>query len=227
VAEIGISVFTDTKEKNMNKFSLAIMIVFLMQSAALSQSQEPPKFEVAVEFTSLERSGFNSRTDPGVGGRFTYNFNKVFSLDAAGYFFPKRCFNCRNNGRITEALGGVKVGKRFERWGSFGKARPGVVSFSEGEFTVRAVQDPLFPFEFESHRLTSFATDVGAVLEFYPLKRIVTRFDAGDTLIHFKGRTTNAVGFDSSTSTFILVPITTPARTTHNFQFMASVGFRF
>jgi hypothetical protein len=211
----------------MNKFSLAIMIVFLMESAALSQSQEPPKFEVAAEFTTLERDQFNKRTEPGVGARFTYNLNSVFSLEAAGYFFPKRCFNCRNNGRITEALGGVKVGKRFEKWGVFGKARPGVVSFSQGEFNVRAVPDALFPFEFEFSRLTSFATDVGAVLEFYPSKRIVTRFDAGDTLIHFKRRSTNAVGFDSSTSMFILVPITTPATTTHNFQFMASVGFRF
>lgn len=212
----------------MNKFGVAIVVVLLVQSAALSQSQELPKFEVAAEFTTLERDDFSRRTEPGLGGRFTYNLNKVFSIEAAGYYFPKRCFSCRNNGSITEVLGGVKVGKRFEKWGFFGKVRPGVVSFSEGELNI--IQNPTnstFPFQFEVNRLNSFATDVGAVLEFYPSKRIVTRFDAGDTIIHFNRQTTNGLRFDPLTSNFILVPITSRARTTHNFQFMASVGFRF
>jgi hypothetical protein len=212
----------------MNKFGVAILIVFLVQLTALAQSQELPKFEVAAEFTTLEREAFNGRTEPGIGGRFTYNLNRVFSLEAAGYFFPKDCFSCRNNGRVTEVLGGVKVGKRFEKWGIFGKARPGVVSFSEGGFNVTAVpSNPFLPVAFEFNRITSFATDLGAVIEFYASKRIVTRFDAGDTIIHFNRRTSNSAGFDPLTSTFTIVPITSPARTTHNFQFMASVGFRF
>jgi hypothetical protein len=208
-------------------FTAAFVILFA-QSQAFSQSEELPKFEVAAEFTSLERDAFNGRTEPGVGGRFTYNLNRVFSLEAAGYFFPKRCLVCRNNGRVTEALGGVKVGKRFDKWGIFAKARPGVVSFSEGAFNI--LQPPASVFdaiEFERSRLTNFAVDLGGVVEFYPSKHIVTRFDAGDTLIHFTRRTTNALQFNPVTSTFTLIPITSPARTTHNFQFMASVGFRF
>ena len=31
---------------------------------------------------------------------------------------------------------------------------------------------------------TKFAVDLGGVLEVYPSNRIVTRFEAGDTLIH-------------------------------------------
>jgi hypothetical protein len=80
------------------------------------------------------------------------------------------------------------------------------------------------------NRLTTFATDIGGVLEFYPSKRIVTRFDAGDTIMHFRKRTTNTVIFDPITGVtggISLVPITIPARTTHHFQFMTSVGFRF
>ena len=215
---------------NRNLFLTIVVAVVLMQSQAFaqSQSQELPKFEVAAEFTTLEReAGFGRRTEPGFGGRFTFNLNKVFSLESAGYFLPKRCLSCRNNGRITEALGGVKVGKRFENWGIFVKARPGVISFSEGNFDVRAVPvDPTFPLEVERSRLTTFAMDLGGVIEFYPSKRIVTRFDAGDTLIHFNRRTSNIVIFEAP-NTFRLVPFTTPGRTTHNFQFMASVGFRF
>jgi hypothetical protein len=211
----------------MNKscFVVAIIIVLLVQLEAFAQSAELPKFEVAAEFTTLEREAFDRRTEPGLGGRFTYNLNEVFSLEAAGYFFPKQCFSCRNNGRMIQAVGGVKVGKRFEKWGIFAKARPGVVSFTEGETNIV----PAGPtgFELQRNHVTSFAADIGGVVEFYPSKRIVTRFDAGDTIIHFTRRTTNDFIFNPVTNTFVIGPITRPARTSHNFQFMASVGFRF
>jgi hypothetical protein len=213
---------------NRAHFFMSMIVVFLMQSVAFAQSQEVPKFEVAAEFTTLERDRFSERTEPGFGGRFTYNLNRVFSLEAAGYFFPKRCFDCSNNGQMTEVVGGVKVGKRFGSWGLFGKARPGFVRFSEGE--VNVIPDPTipgFPFRFEFNPLTAFATDLGGVLEFYPSKRIVTRFDAGDTIIHFNRRTFPGFRFDPVTQTYTVVPFPIPARTTHHFQFMASVGFRF
>ena len=213
---------------NKTHFMVAMLGVFLVHSQAQSQSTETPKFEVAAEFTTLEREAFDGRTEPGFGARFTYNLNRMISLETAGYFFPKQCIDCGNNGNVTEVLGGVKIGKRFDHWGIFGKARPGVVSFSRGKFNV--VSDPGipgFPFQFFPDRVTSFATDVGGVLEFYPSKRVVTRFDAGDTIIHFGSRRTEFFAFDSTTSTFSLVPFTLPSRTTHNFQFMASVGFRF
>lgn len=203
----------------------AMIVMFLMHSQALAQSQDVPKFEVAAEFTTLERDDFRARTEPGFGGRFTFNFNRVFALEAAGYFFPKQCSDCREPGRVTQVLGGVKVGKRFENWGIFAKARPGVASFSEGDFDV-VPQGPNF-FELRRKRVTSFAMDIGGVLEFYPSKRIVTRFDAGDTIIHFRRRTAEFEIVDPVTGSLQIVPVISPARTTHNFQFMASVGFRF
>ncbi|HET9786331.1 MAG TPA: hypothetical protein VFP47_04310, partial [Pyrinomonadaceae bacterium] len=202
---------------NRTSFLAAAVCIFLLHSVALSQSQDPPKFEVAGEFTTLERGDFSGRrTDPGFGGRFTYNLNKVFSLEAAAYFFPKGCFSCRENGRVTEVLGGVKVGKRFDTWGIFAKARPGVISFSQGDFQLVPAGGGPFPFRFETNNLNGFATDVGAVLEFYPSKRIVTRFDAGDTIIYFPSRTRQFVQFDPSGG-FTLVPFTIGNRTTHNF----------
>lgn len=213
---------------NKTRFLIAILSVFLLQSHAQSQSDELKKFEIAAEFTTLERPGFGQRrTEPGFGARFTYNLNRVVSLEAAGYFFPKQCFQCQHNGNITEVVGGVKIGKRFEKWGIFGKARPGVASFSQGKVTI--FDDPTipgFPFRFEEDRLNGFAADLGAVLEFYPTKRIVTRFDAGDTIIHFGPRQTQVVAFDSTRGLF-LQPFRFGSRTTNNFQFMASVGFRF
>lgn len=214
---------------NKTHFVVAMLSLLLMQSAAFSQSQEVPKFEVAAEFTTLERDNFfGKRTEPGFGGRFTYNLNRVFSLEGAGYFFPKSCNSCRNNGNVAEVLGGVKVGKRFENWGIFAKARPGFVSFSQGNIDiVQAPANPALPIQFEINRSNSFAADLGGVVEFYPSKRIVTRFDFGDTLIHYKRDERQVVIFDPVTSTPSIIPFPVPARTTHNFQFVASVGFRF
>lgn len=215
----------------MNRTSLfaAVLCIFLLPSIALSQSQDLPKFEVAGEFTTLERGDFSGRsTDPGVGGRFTFNLNRVFSLETAGYFFPKGCTNCRQPGRVSQVVGGVKVGKRFDSWGIFGKVRPGVVSFSEGDFDIVPTGGGgVLPFRIERNALNAFATDLGGVLEFYPSKRIVTRFDVGDTILYFPARTRNFVQFDPVTGGLNLVPFTVPSRTTHNFQFMTSIGLRF
>ena len=213
---------------NRIQFLIALTGVLLVQSQVLAQTPEVPKYEVAAEFTSMDRGNFSGGAEMGVGARFTFNLNKTFSLETAAYHFPRTCFSCEHNGTVTEVFGGLKVGKRFEKWGIFAKARPGVVSFSRGEFNlVPAAGPPSFPFDFEFNRVNSFAVDAGGVVEFYPSKRIVTRFDASDTIIHFSRRQFNQVVSDLSGNTFTLFPITVPAKTTHNFQFMASVGFRF
>ena len=216
----------------MNRMLIVVAVIFLMQSQAVAQSEELPKFEVAAEFTTLEREAFSERrTEPGFGARFTYNLNSVFSLEGAGYFFPKKCLSCFNSGNIAEGLAGVKVGKRFEKWGIFAKARPGAISFSRGALDVivpPGTSSPFDPVEFDFHRLTAFAMDVGGGIEFYcPSKRIVTRFEAGDTIIHFNRRTMNTIVFNPVTNTISPGSFQIPGRTSHNFQFMTSVGFRF
>jgi len=207
---------------------LAVAFLLLMQSHSLAQSQDLPKFEVGGEFSSLSRDSFETRMEPGVGARFTFNLNRSVAFETAGYFYPQKCFSCRNGGNMSQFVAGAKVGKRFEKWGIFGKARPGVVSFSRGEFNVvPASSSGTFPFDVETNRITSFAADLGGVVEFYPTNKIVTRFDAGDTIIHFGRRTINGVAFNPTTQEVTFIPITQPARTTHNFQFTAGVGFRF
>ena len=212
----------------MNRRFVLLTITFLLvvQANALAQTQDLPKFEIAAEFSTLERDGFaGSQTEPGVGARFTFNLNRSLAFETAGYFFPRDCDFCRNAGTMTQVVAGVKVGKRFENWGIFAKARPGVVSFSRGEFFPIFIGPPSF-IDTGTNRITSFATDFGGVLEFYPSPRIVTRFDVGDTIIHFKRRTINGFIFNPITQEVETIPLPIPARTTHNFQFVASVGFR-
>jgi hypothetical protein len=210
------------------QFLIALISLLLVQSLVVAQTPDVSKYEVAAEFTTMDRKNFTGGMEAGVGARFTYNLNKTFSLETAVYHFPRTCSTCEHDGTVTEVFGGLKVGKRFEKWGIFAKGRPGVASFSRGEFNlVPAPGQPSFPFNFEFKRVNSFAVDAGGVVEFYPSKRIVTRFDAGDTIIHFGRRQVNTVVSDISGMTFTPFTFTVPAKTTHNFQFMASVGFRF
>ena len=204
------------------------MMLLAIVPGVFAQTDDPPKYEVGAEFVTLNREDFYGiRTELGLGGRFTYNLNKNVALEAAAYFFPRSCFDCLNNGRITEAVGGLKAGKRFKTCGIFAKARPGIVSFSKGHFDILpGGPSPAFPFVFEIKPMTNFAADLGGVIEFYPSRRIVTRFDAGDTIINVRQQTRNDLRFDPATNTFSIVPIILPGRTTHNFQFSASVGFR-
>jgi len=210
-------------------FPFAIACLLLAQSNALPQSQSNPlpRYEVAAEFSTLGRNSFSgSRNELGGGGRFTFNLNEIFALEGAAYIYPRQCFACSENGAMSEAVAGVKIGKRFNSWGVFGKVRPGLVSFSKGKTDITVTNPTLPSFDVKQDSLTSFATDVGAVLEFYPSPRIVTRFDAGDTIVFFRRQRQDVVIFDPAGQLQVF-PITRPARTDHNFQFNASVGFRF
>jgi hypothetical protein len=222
---------SSTREKKMKKklfFTLSsIGIVFLGSLTTRGQSADVPKYEVAVDFTSVSLE--YGTTLPGLGGRFTYNLNKHVALEAAGYFYPGKCASCPGQvtGRVTEGLFGVKVGKRFQKWGVFGKARPGFMSFSQGFFDIVPTGGGPFPFVFMVHRSTPFALDVGGVLEFYPSKRVVVRFDGGDTILRYPQRGFHSFTTDQTTGAIIPTQYTSPAFVRHNFQFIAGVGLRF
>jgi hypothetical protein len=217
------------------KKTLTIVVTLLCLSfsmlEAYAQSDEVPKFELGAQFTSITKpDNNNGATEPGFGGRFTFNLNRSVAFEAEVNFFPHQCDFCGsgpvgdNSGNITQGLFGVKAGKRFQKWGVFGKARPGFVSFSRGDSKYEVVGPSVL---IEPNRLTNFALDLGGVLEFYPSKRIVTRFDAGDTLIHYGARQINFLSFDPTTFLPVVVPFTTRSETRHNFQFSAGVGWRF
>ena len=209
--------------------ALVFLCLFFASADARAQAKDAPKVEVGVQFTSLTLEDSFNRTEPGFGGRITYNVTNNVALEAQFDFFPDsdRFRGFRTGGRIAQGLFGVKAGKRFEKFGLFGKVRPGFTSFGAGRQEVIALTvpppDPIFgpALRLETHRETHFATDIGAVLEFYPTRRIVTRFDAGDTIIRY-GDTTGSFFTASGRQTF---PI--PGEVRHNFQFSAGVGLRF
>ena len=234
----------------MRKFDLsnitsAIFFMLLVNAAALAQ--DVPKFEVGVQFSvlSLNRPsvlvtgridpgfigfgpGVGSRTEPGLGARFTYNLTKSIAFEAETNLFPRREDTvAMPGGRIFQGQFGVKAGKRFQRFGIFGKARPGFVGFTQVTKLVETFTVPADPFgrvftlgKFAVGKDVYFSTDLGGVVEFYPSRRILTRIDLGDTIIHYG--TFRGIGAFLSHAI-----VERPPETRHNLQFSAGVGFRF
>lgn len=205
---------------------ILLCLFFASRATLLAQTIETPRFEVGVQFSSLTLANRPSDTKPGFGGRFTINLNEHVAVEAETNFYPtETTFPSEEvGGRAVQGLFGVKAGKRFDKFGLFVKARPGLVHFTRvlrvTGFTNEIFdgQSVIFP-NFRTQGVTHFATDLGGVVEFYPSRRIVTRFDIGDTIIRDRGYVVPpfpGVVFTHSNGS-----------TSHNFQFNAGIGFRF
>jgi len=223
------------------------MFILFLAIPAVGQ-QAVPRFELGAQFSllSLERPsqivgngfdpccgrvvpGVGRRTEPGLGARFTYNLTANIAFEAEGNLFPRRETNgSMPGGKIFQGQFGLKAGKRFRRFGIFGKARPGFVGFTEvNKLISTSMIGPTGPLNqvftvgrFGIGRDVYFSTDLGGVVELYPSRRIFTRFDVGDTIIRY-GTFRQAGVFLSRAI------IERPPETKHNLQFSAGVGFRF
>jgi hypothetical protein len=190
-------------------------------SAAQSSGDDDRRFQLGFHFTNIVDvknilGNEKTRNRPGFGVRFGYDFARfgggkyVATAESEINYSPKNhrssrlvnptTFDGRTDGRVLQGLFGVKVGRKFDKVGIFGKARTGFVQYTNGKANADSA--------------TNFAADLGGVLEFYPTKRFITRFDFGDNIVR--------VGGQRFSNTLIL-----PARTQHNFQFSAGFGIRF
>jgi hypothetical protein len=213
-----------------------ISALLIFSAAARAQSTDAPKVEVGVQFSSLSVTPpdfFGTENAAGFGARITYNLTDYFAVEAEGNVFPTGTLpTFVTGGKAEQGQFGVKVGKRYKRFGVFAKARPGFVSFDNtikltSILIARVPGGVVRPFTvFGSERKTHLSTDVGGVLEFYPSRRLLVRFDFGDTIIRYREH--NDVGQTNAIVTRDELPIVkAAAETKHNFQFTAGVGFRF
>lgn len=200
-------------------------------SAQQSDEKEPAKIELGIQFSSVTVGGQVvplsatiplKRSEAGVGGRFGYNLTKSFAFEAEVNFFPNPSpVALDSGGHLLQAQFGTKVGKRFDKFGLFAKARPGFLSFSEvltqtGTTTfVFNGQTFTFPI-LEPRRRNFFSLDVGAVVEFYPSRRVLVRFDAGDTMVLI-GESPDFGPTQPRPSSHVA----------HKFQFSSGIAFRF
>src|SRR5688572_21195935 len=166
----------------MRTLILLLLLVTTCASVAVGQSKKD-KIEIGVQSTSLTlvhpELPFDD-TQGGVGARVSYNFNRSIAAEAEINFLPQKQLILGADGSSIQAQFGVKLGKRFEKFGVFGKVRPDFISVDRVLSIVPGSQVPNFPFNSKIERETFFTTDFGGVLELYPSSRMVVRFDAGD-----------------------------------------------
>jgi len=198
-----------------------LLIIIIFAPVAVAQSKKD-KVEVGVQSTSLTLFGPDfpgDVTHAGVGGRVTYNINQSIAAEAEINFFPQQQFILSAEGKAIQAQFGVKLGKRFEKFGIFAKVRPGFLSVGN-VFSLQPGPLDLSTFNFKVERRTFLTIDTGGVLELYPSRRTVVRFEAGDTAVRHPAR------FDVVFSETPSVELARPAKFKHNFQFTAGVAFR-
>jgi outer membrane protein with beta-barrel domain len=193
--------------KSAVTFCVLLLLTLVLHGSVIAQSEES-KFEVGAQFSVIGRAASGAATSIGGGGRVTFNLTKYLALEGELNRFPSAGFN---NVRSFQGQFGVKSGLRFDRFGVFGKVRPG---FIHTKYDLRAFCPPFPcppgsacfapPCFFASFPATNtdLSLDVGGVLEFYPAKRVTVRFDVGDTVVN-------------------------RSFATHNLQIGAGVGFRF
>ena len=198
----------------------AIVFFFTYSQITCAQSKTPT-FEIGGQFSAIRADnapgttfpvglGRNGeRTDLGGGGRFTVNFNRFLAVESEINFFKEKVtFPFSATALKIEGVFGAKAGIRKDKFGLFGKLRPGFMHFNKDTDCPGC----------SVHGNFDFALDAGGVIEYYPSRRFVVRFDAGDTVIFLEEKRGVEEGFP------ILVQ---SARTIHRFQFSIGAGVRF
>jgi hypothetical protein len=208
------------------------MTLTLILAALTVSAQDTPRFEVGASLSTLTDGG---ATNAGPGFTGVWNIGRFVSLEGALNWFPREeafsalrgptFFNSvKTTSSALQVLTGVKAGYRNDRFGIFGKVRPGFISANNALVETIVTNIGTSPIETQRFGwMTEKALDVGGVFEYYPARRWAVRFDAGDTLIwHETGRVTFA---GSPGLIPVDTPVTNPLRS--HFQMNTGVHFRF
>ena len=194
----------------MKNFLSTFFVFVIVASTAIAQA-EPGKVEIGAFITNLYMRDFREAPNqPGFGGRLTVNLNRQVALDSELSFLPIRDntdgYVARN---AVQGVVGIKAGHRSERWGIYGKFRPGATHFkglAEGVVCVTALPFSNACIPRDTTRLT---IDYGGVVEIYG-KKTLLRFDVGDTVIRFGDERAGIANFNRN-----------------NLQYSFGVGYRF
>ncbi|HEY5883497.1 MAG TPA: hypothetical protein VIT88_02370 [Pyrinomonadaceae bacterium] len=238
-------------------FGLMLILLPNALANGQTTDTENQRFEVGVHFTTLQstisdvldfsggctsspcelRIGSTKKMQHGLGGRIGYNMNNYLTFEAEMNIFPSASSFSRppafTGGQKIQGVFGAKAGKRWTKAGVFVKGRPGFLYSSKGDLEFRPATAciTIFPDPagcFDTTGKTSFALDVGGVLEVYPSSRTIMRFDVGDTLVFLSDRriTGDFIPVNGGAPLFV-GSVRVPSETTHNLQISVGVGVRF
>jgi hypothetical protein len=148
-----------------------------------------------------------------LGGYASYRFYGVFYLDGDVLYFPSGASPSgpHDGGTILQTVVGIKGGIRRNRFGIFGKVRPGFNSYSQALSSISNSGSSY-------SRSTTFVLDTGGIVEFYPTEHSTLRIEAGDTHIYFG---TSNVNIDGTVEPF------PGGKLQHSIQLVLGYGWRF
>jgi len=195
---------------------LIIATLACLAAAAPALAQSDQRFEVGGQVSALRLSDFPA-TNAGLGGRFSFDLARWIAVESEFSWFPHDDVTVRSNStpelgtsylrRRAEAFFGPKMGLKTQRFGFFGKVRPGFAHLSdqgvecEGDVCALMTGLPISLLARPVYR-TEFALDVGGVVEFYPSPRTILRFDMGDTLIKHRSQAPPCWGTTCTSNNF-------------------------
>ena len=175
--------------KNVSALVLvAVFSVLVAPATVVAQSPGPVEVGGHVSILQLEDS---TTTNTGFGGRVAWHLAPWGALEAEANYFPDdrfihdsspAAFSLRYERRRTDLFAGPKLGFRSERFGVFGKVRPGLTWLANKGVGCEGEVCALILIAEPEYR-TEFALDLGGVFEFYPSSRSVLRGDVGTRLI--------------------------------------------
>jgi hypothetical protein len=208
----------------------ALLLLTLVLQGSVSAQSEERKLELGVQVSGLQGNGFGDRDTVGGGGRVTYNLTKHIALEGEMNYLTSGSSNDYNR---LQGQFGVKAGQRYKRFGIFGKVRPGFINTRRDFFAPIFCGPACTQIISLDDSYTGFSLDVGGVAEIYPSKRVLLRFDVGDTIANSRDPIVflNTPTFGSPLSPIFfgqsLIAIPGRSVTTHNLQLGVGVGFRF
>jgi len=135
----------------------------------------------------------NVEPDRGLGAWVSWNFSKYVCWDTSAFDFPHddHTASIQDGGTSLDAFSGIKAGLRRDKFGIFGKVRPGAVIFSRTEDSIDVTNTSAV---ISNSRLTSFGLDTGGIVEIYPSHHLIVRAEAGNVSIFYPAKTTYGQG---------------------------------
>lgn len=115
------------------------------------------------------------KNEQGVALTGSHFLTHWLALDSSILYLPRGDTpSVQDGGSQLQFFSGAKFGIQRERYGVYAKFRPGLISISHVASSDGA-----------GRIADNFAGDLGAVVEFYPARQFVLRFDLGETLIRY------------------------------------------
>jgi hypothetical protein len=177
------------------------------------------------------RSGGTGTFGPGFTG--VYNLGRFVSLEGSLNWLPDGLglASIGNNSNTLEGLFGAKAGYRSEKFGIFGKFKPGFITSSNSlrdeSFIIipAAGGGSAIVTNARFARLTERTIEFGQVMEYYPSRNWAFRYDIGDLVIFNEPiARTSAIGLPGVVASPIFQ---LNGNTSNSFQFSTGIHYRF